>query len=107
VDLAVNLALDIQALRADGELVVYGSGAREVGVPFGPMIFKNIGVRFFIVYHLNAADRARAEAHLTALLARGDLQHNIAERLPLERIAEGHALVEGGKVLGNVVLEVA
>ena len=107
VDLAANLQQDLEAVRPDGEWVVYGSSARDVPMPFGPLIFKNIGVRFFIVYHLSAADRARAEAHLTALLARGDLQHNIAERLPLERVAEGHALVEGGQVRGNVVLEVS
>ena len=107
VDLAANLQQDLQAVRADGEWVVYGSSARDVPMPFGPLIFKNIGVRFFIVYHLSAEDRARALAHLTALLARGALQHNIAERLPLERIADAHALVEGGKALGNVVLEVA
>jgi NADPH:quinone reductase len=106
VDLAANLQQDLAAVRADGELVVYGSSVREVTVPFGSLLLKNIGMRFFIVYNLSAADRARALEHLTALLARGALQHNIAERLPLERIAEGHRLVEGGKALGNVVLEV-
>ncbi|MBF5046132.1 NADPH:quinone reductase [Aggregicoccus sp. 17bor-14] len=106
VDLAANLQQGIAALRADGEWVVYGSGVREVPMPFGPLIFKNIGVRFFIVYHLNAQDRARALEHVTSLLARGALQHNIAARLPLARIADGHALVEGGKALGNVVLQV-
>jgi NADPH2:quinone reductase len=107
VDLAANLQQGLAALRADGEWVVYGSSVREVPMPFGPLIFKNIGVRFFIVYHLNAQDRARALEHVTALLARGSLQHNIAERLPLERIADAHAFVEGGKALGNVVLQVA
>ena len=107
VDLAANLKQDLEAVRPDGEWVVYGSGAREVSLPFGPMILKNIGVRFFIVYHLSAADRARALEHLTALLARGSLQHNVFQRLPLERIADAHVLVEGGKAPGNVVLEVA
>lgn len=107
VDLAANLKQDLEAVRPDGEWVVYGSGAREVPMPFGPLILKNIGVRFFIVYHLSAADRARALEHLTALLSRGALQHNVFQRLPLERIADAHALVEGGKAPGNVVLEVA
>jgi NADPH2:quinone reductase len=34
------------------------------------------------------------------------LAHNIAVRLLLERIAEAHELVEQGRVVGNVVLEV-
>jgi NADPH2:quinone reductase len=43
---------------------------------------------------------------VTALLAAGRLQHNIAQRLPLSRIAEAHELVESGRSTGNVVLDV-
>ena len=106
VDLGANLALDLAVLAPDGELVVYGSGQREVPVPFGPMILKNVGARFFIVYHLRPEVRRRAIAHLTALLAQGRLAHNVAARLPLGRIAEAHELVEQGRASGNVVLAV-
>jgi NADPH:quinone reductase len=106
VDLAANLGTDIQAIRPDGEIVVYGSGAREIPVPFGPMIMKNIGLRFFIVYNLSPADRERALTDLTSMLARGSLTHNIAARLPLEQIADGHLMVEQGRAMGNVILSV-
>jgi NADPH2:quinone reductase len=39
-------------------------------------------------------------------MQRGRLTHNIAQRLPLDRIAEAHELVEGGRALGNVVLQI-
>ena len=106
VDFGVNVALDAQAIRAEGDIVVYGSAAPEIAVPFVPMILKNVRLRFFIVYNLSAADRTSAIAGLTDLLRRGRLVHNIAQRLPLDRIAEAHELVEGGRAIGNVVLQI-
>ena len=107
VDLAANLALDAAILKPDGELVVYGSGKPEIPVPFLPMIVKNVGVKFFIVYNLEREARRRAIAHLTSMLERGSLQHNIAARLPLAEIATAHELVEQGRAIGNVVVGVA
>ncbi|MGZ8982002.1 MAG: NADPH:quinone reductase [Burkholderiaceae bacterium] len=106
LDLAANLGIDLAAVRRDGEITVYGSGAPEVAVPFFPALLKNVRLQFFIVYNLSEADRARAVSGVTALLAAGRLQHNIARHLPLSRIAEAHELVEGGRASGNVVLDV-
>ena len=36
VDLAANISTDIAILQPDGEVIVYGSGASEIGVPFSP-----------------------------------------------------------------------
>jgi len=104
VDFAANAMLDFDLLAKEGEVVVYGSGQPEVAVPFVPGILKNLAVHFFIVYHLAPADRARAEKGLTSLLAGNRLQHNLAARLPLARIAEAHELVESGRAVGNVVV---
>ncbi|MGZ9031922.1 MAG: NADPH:quinone reductase [Burkholderiaceae bacterium] len=106
LDLAANLGIDLAAVRRDGEITVYGSGAPEVAVPFFPALLKNVRLQFFIVYNLSEADRARAVSGVTALLAARRLQHNIARHLPLSRIAEAHELVEGGRASGNVVLDV-
>ena len=107
VDLGTNLALDIKLLRREGEIVVYGSNAPEIPVPFVPLILKNIRLSFFIVYNLSYEDRARAVADLANLLAGGKLIHNIAQRVPLDRIADAHDLVEQGKAIGNVVVQIA
>lgn len=106
LDLAANAALDLEVLRPGGECVAYGSGPRPLELPFLPLIAKNLQLKFFMVYHLSDADRARAQSALQRLLARGELIHNVAERLPLARIADAHELVEQGRALGNVVLAI-
>jgi NADPH2:quinone reductase len=105
LDLAANLETDLAALCRDGEITAYGSGAPEIAVPFFPAILKNVRLQFFIVYNLSAADRQAALAGLTGLLEQGRLTHNVETRLPLARIAEAHELVEGGKALGNIVID--
>ncbi len=106
VDIAANALLDLELLRPGGEAVVYGSGAGQFQLPFFPLIAKNLGLRFFIVYNLADDDRARAELLLTRFLARGALQHQIAARLPLAQTAEAHELIEQGQVVGNVLLQI-
>ena len=44
-------------------------------------------------------------AVLQRMLARGDLIHNIAQRLPLSEIAQAHELIEQGQLAGNLVLQ--
>ncbi|HEY9505493.1 MAG TPA: NADPH:quinone reductase [Gemmatimonadales bacterium] len=105
LDLAVNGAADLDMLRHGGECVAYGSSATPVQLPFYPLIAKNLQLKCFIVYQLAPEDRERAVATLTRLLARGALKHNIAARLPLQEIAAAHEMVEGGKAVGNVVLD--
>jgi NADPH2:quinone reductase len=107
VDFAANVNTDIALLRPNGEVIVYGSGAPEISVPFSSAIRKGVWLNFFIVYSLEAEVRERAIADLSLLLAGNHLRHNIAARLPLAQIAEAHDLVERGWVIGNVVLEVA
>lgn len=105
LDIAANAALALEVLRPGGDWVVYGSGASPFSLPFFPLIAKNLNLRCFIVYHLAAADRQRAEATLDALLRRGVLQHAIAARLPLAQIVAAHQQVEQGQAIGNVLLQ--
>jgi NADPH2:quinone reductase len=106
LDLAANGPMDLELLSRGGEIVAYGSSPRPLDLTFFTMLSKNIQLKFFIVYHLEPADRARATDALQRLLARGELQHNIAARMPLEAIAAAHEAVEGGRLVGNLVLQV-
>ena len=104
VDFAANAAQDFAMLAPEGRIVAYGSGAAEIAVPFVPAILKNARVSLFIVYNLRDDDRSIAAERLHGWLASGSLMHNIALRLPLERIVEAHEAVESGRAIGNVVL---
>ena len=106
VDMAANINIDIALLRPNGEVIGYGSGASEIGVPFSPAIRKAVHMYFFIVYSLDPMVRNAAISDLTMLLEGNRLMHNIAARLSLAQIAEAHHLVEQGRVIGNVILEV-
>lgn len=106
VDFAVNVAADLELIKPDSDIVVYGSSALEIKIPFIPLILKNVRTKFFIVYNIGPEERKWAVCYLSKLLAKGRLTHNIAARLPLARIAEAHELVEQGRALGNVVLEI-
>lgn len=106
VDFAANAEQDFAMLAPEGRIVVYGSGASEIKVPFVPAILKNVRLSFFIVYNLSGADRATAIGRLHEWAAAGALQHAIALRLPLEDIAQAHEAVESGRVMGNVLLAI-
>ncbi|MFV8833706.1 NADPH:quinone reductase [Aquisalimonas sp.] len=105
LEFAANAAVDVAALRPNGLIVAYGASAGEVTLPFFPSILKNVLLQFFIVYNLPEADHRAAIDGVMELLQRDALRHRVAERRPLEQIAEAHALVEQGQVVGNVVLE--
>ena len=93
------------ALAAHGQVVCYGSNALEVAMPFRPWLFQSMGVKFFLVYDLTPADRERAVARLSAMLAQQQLQHSIGARFAMEQIAQAHQTVEAGQTVGNVVIE--
>jgi NADPH2:quinone reductase len=107
VDLGSNSAIDVEVLKANGDCVVYGSSSTPLELPFLPLITKNIQLKFFMVYHLTSQDRERAISALTRMLKHGALQHNIAARIPLDRIAAAHEMIERAEVTGNVVLQVS
>ncbi len=106
VDVAGNGELDIQLVRPGGEWVIYGSGKPQFSLPFFALAARNVALYFILIYLLEAEERQRVIATLGTLLARGGLIHNIAERLPLERIADAHELVEQGRTVGNIVLSI-
>jgi NADPH2:quinone reductase len=93
-------------LRPGGQCVAYGSSISPMALPFAPLISRNLQLKFFIVYHLSAPERALAHSVLDRLLRRGVLQHNIAERMALADIVSAHERQEQGRLSGNLVLRV-
>jgi NADPH2:quinone reductase len=95
-------------LAPHGKLVCYGSNvAADVPLNFPAMLWGSLTVQMFLVYELTPAHRAAAIADLRALLREGRLKHTIGARFPFGSIAEAHEAVEGGRVIGNVVVDVS
>lgn len=105
LDLAGNAA-GLPAMLAPGGFVAcYGSNRPDASLAFFPNIMGGIGYRFFIVYELNEADRARAVGALNAWCRARLIRHAVAARLPLTEIAAAHEAVESGTLVGNMVLD--
>jgi NADPH2:quinone reductase len=106
MDAGANGATDAEAVMPNGTVVIYGSSQPQVSFPFFALLAKNVALQFFIVYHLQPADRAAAQAQLDTWLRAGALKHNIAQRMPLADIVKAHELQESGALVGNLVLQV-
>lgn len=94
------------ALAPHGTLVSYGSNAPvDIPIPYRTLLFSSISLRFFLVYDLTPVDRQMAIDGLTAMLANSRLSHTIGARFTLDDIVAAHEAVEGGKIMGNVILD--
>jgi NADPH2:quinone reductase len=107
VDFAANHAIVQGVLRPHGVAVVYGSGPDAPPMPIMAYARNNQTIYGILVYELLPADRDRAVAELTAALRQGALVNRVAARFPLTRIAEAHEAVEAGRMVGNVVIDIA
>lgn len=106
VDFGANLGIDIAAIKPNGVIASYSSTrVPEPTLPYYPLAYKGVTVRFVQAYLLPPEARARAVRDITETLRSGQLRPAIAATFPLDRIAEAHALAESGTALGNVVLD--
>lgn len=107
VDLAANAGLYKDVLRPDGHVVVYGSGTWNTTLPLADWLVRGIELAVFIVYELPPDVRARALADSATVLADPTFRHLIAARFPLADLVAAHEAVEGGRLLGNALVDVA
>ena len=102
LDLSANAKLLPAVLRPKGRVVIYGTGP-EATLPSAFCLTNTIGLQFFLVYELDAADRAAALAGIAE--ASSWLKHRIAQpTYTLDNIAAAHEAVERG-ALGNVIVK--
>ncbi len=93
-------------LAPHGTLVCYGSNVYGVlPVPFRDLLFSSISMHFFLVYDLRQDDRRRVLQELVNLLEADRLIHTVGARYRLDDIALAHEAVEGGKLIGNVIVD--
>jgi len=93
-------------LAPHGTLVSYGSNAYgDIPVPFRALLWSSLTLRFFLVYDLTPDDRRAVIDGLNQVLAGGALRHTIGARFALDEVAAAHEVVEAGKLVGNVVVD--
>jgi NADPH:quinone reductase-like Zn-dependent oxidoreductase len=107
VEFGANLEAALGVIRVGGTIATYSSTVEpEPRLPFFQMMYKDLTVRFVIVYAMPEAAKQFAIADIEQALNRNELQHRIAGTFPLQEIASANELVESGKIRGCVVLKV-
>ena len=107
VDFGGNLATTLAVMNMSCAIGSYASrGAPDPSLPFYPLVFKNVVLRFLQCHAM--PDTLRAEgAQMVARWCEDDrLVHPIPTILPIEEIAQAHEMVESGSVIGKVMLEI-
>ena len=107
VEFGANLATSIVVLRIGGTIATYSSTqVTKPELPFLEMMYKDITLRFVIVYAMPEEAKERAIADINEALTANRLLHRITHTLPLEEIAKGNELIEQGTIRGAVVLTI-
>jgi NADPH2:quinone reductase len=89
-------------------VVIYGSNTLndDVPLPIRAVFFNSLTLYTFLLYELQPQVRERNIAWLTQLMQDGKLQHAVGPRYSLKDAAAAHDMVESGRAVGNVVIEV-
>ena len=106
-----NRALNEAVVSTAGTIAVYASdGPGDLALPVFPLMVKNAGYQFVLVYTVPAAAKAHAVDDVSAAVAAGALRVGEDAGLPLhhfplDQAAAAHAAVEAG-VVGKVLIDV-
>ncbi|MEA3193211.1 MAG: NADPH:quinone reductase [Betaproteobacteria bacterium] len=105
VDFGANLDTNLKILRINGTIASYASmGNPEPKIPFYTMMRRGIAIDLVLVYIMKPEERAKALAEIGAMLGR--LKHNIGARFKLDDLVAAHEAQEGGRVVGNIVIDI-
>ncbi len=108
VEFGVNLPTSVDVLRIGGTIATYASVQEpEPKLPFFQMMYKDLTIRFVIVYAMPEAAKAHAVADIDSALSDGWMQHRIAHTLPLDDIVKGSEIIEQGAIRGAVILTIS
>ncbi len=105
VEFGANLKHSLDMIRIGGTIATYSSSVMpQPELPFFQMMYKDLTVRFVIVYAMPESAKQHAITDIKHALDNDLLAHRVAQVLPLEEIAKGNELVEQGKTRGCVIL---
>lgn len=106
VEFGANLLEVLNCIRVGGTIATYSSTQMpEPKLPFGRMMYLDLTLRLVIVYAMPESAKLQAVTDITRLLVAKQLQHRVAQVLPLNEIGQANELVEKGGVRGCVLLD--
>ena len=107
VEFGANLPELLRCVRIGATIATYSSTVvPEPSLPFRTMMFMDLTVRMVIVYAMPEEAKAQAVADTQTALAKGALQHRIAETLAFDQMARAHEIIEAGEVRGCVAVSI-
>jgi NADPH:quinone reductase len=105
VALGANLQLDLAVLRRPGGLIVtYAAEPADPALPVRACMTANVVLRFVLLYGVPPEALGQAAQDISAAVADGALTELPVTRFPLDEIAAAHDTVEGGAVVGKVLV---
>ena len=106
----VNLSANGHMLEAimgyEGRMAVYGSDDPVAAFPSRTLRVKEAVMYFYNVYALRQDILRAAKDDLAEMMTAKRIETLIAGRFTLDRIVDAHEALEGGRLLGNAVVEV-
>lgn len=107
VEFGANLPITTEVLRIGGAIATYSSTqVSEPTLPFFKMMYKDVTVRFVIVYAMPETAKQQAIADIETALRAGSLQHRITRTMPLSDITAANEIIEQGSIRGAVILTI-
>jgi len=107
VEFGANLGTTLEVIRVGGIIATYSSTVvPEPRLPFFQMMYKDLTVRFVIVYAMPESAKQFSIADIELALKRDELQHRIAGTFALGEIARANERVEGGNIRGCVIVSI-
>jgi len=107
VEFGANLSEVLKCIRTGGTIATYSSTVDPTPtLPFRDMMFMDLSIRMVIVYDMPEHAKQAAIEDTYKALQQDQLQHRIADVVPLDEISRAHELIEQGGVSGCVVVQI-
>jgi NADPH2:quinone reductase len=104
VAFAANINIDIEVLAQGGSIAAYATNAPPQDVPFWELVFGNAAIFFVGSDDIPAKAKSEATRAITQALEAGWPGLDIADRFPLDNIAQAHESVEHPQRAGRTIV---
>ena len=105
VEFGSNLSINEGVIKNNGVIATYASaGVMEPVLPFYNLMFKGVKIDTYLIYTVPEANRKDIISGISSALNDKVLSHMVTESYALENIVDAHESMEGGSVIGNIVV---